>query len=84
MFSVFFTAILYLNMTYHTTHLITPHYDQVACIAKVVVLSECMSVLGMHIACPNAGEIIQGFAVAFRKGLNYQVRYVTLCSAMLC
>jgi pyruvate/2-oxoglutarate dehydrogenase complex dihydrolipoamide dehydrogenase (E3) component len=36
-------------------------------------------VLGMHIACPNAGEIIQGFAVAFRKGLNYQVRYVMLC-----
>ena len=32
----------------------------------------------MHIACPNAGEIIQGFAVAFRKGLNYQVRYATV------
>ena len=24
----------------------------------------------MHIASPNAGEIIQGFAVAFKKGLN--------------
>ena len=38
------------------------------------------SVLGMHIASPNAGEIIQGFAVAFRKGLVYQVR----SSACIC
>jgi pyruvate/2-oxoglutarate dehydrogenase complex dihydrolipoamide dehydrogenase (E3) component len=42
--------------------------------AKVVVLKETNAVLGMHIASPNAGEIIQGFAVAFRKGLMYQVR----------
>jgi Pyridine nucleotide-disulphide oxidoreductase, dimerisation domain len=42
--------------------------------AKVVVLKETSAVLGMHIASPNAGEIIQGFAVAFRKGLVYQVR----------
>ncbi len=27
-------------------------------------------VLGIHIASPNAGEITQGFAVAFRKGLT--------------
>ena len=31
-------------------------------------------VLGMHIAAPNAGEIIQGFALAFRKGITHKVR----------
>jgi len=30
-------------------------------------------VLGMHIASPNAGEVIQGFGVLFKKGnLYYQ------------
>jgi pyruvate/2-oxoglutarate dehydrogenase complex dihydrolipoamide dehydrogenase (E3) component len=33
-----------------------------------VILKRDKRVLGMHIASPNAGEIIQGFAVAFRKG----------------
>lgn len=48
--------------------------DGIACMAKVVVLNSDMRVLGLHIACPNAGEIIQGFAVAFRKGgLMYEV-----------
>lgn len=68
-------------MTWHITTLYSATYIalyQVGCIAKVVVLSACSTVLGMHIACPNAGEIIQGFAVAFRKGLNYQVRYATV------
>lgn len=49
--------------------------------AKVVVLKNSaantsdysnMTVLGLHIAAPNAGEIIQGFAVAFRKGMTYK------------
>ena len=56
------TSILYLS----------PFIDRLH--AKVVVLKETNAVLGMHIASPNAGEIIQGFAVAFRKGLLYQVR----------
>mmetsp|Transcript_19809 Transcript_19809/g.19137 ORF Transcript_19809/g.19137 Transcript_19809/m.19137 type:complete len:605 (-) Transcript_19809:210-2024(-) len=47
--------------------------DGIACMAKVVILNADKSVLGLHIAAPNAGEIIQGFAVAFRKGgLMYQ------------
>jgi thioredoxin reductase (NADPH) len=25
----------------------------------------------MHIACPNAGEVMQGFAVAIKKGITY-------------
>ena len=47
----------------------------VNCMAKVVVhRGQGGRVLGMHIAAPNAGEIIQGFAVAFRKGtLTHQV-----------
>jgi hypothetical protein len=28
----------------------------------------------MHIAAPNAGEIIQGFALAFRLGITHQVK----------
>jgi thioredoxin reductase (NADPH) len=30
-------------------------------------------VIGMHIAAPNAGEIIQGFSLAFRKGITHKV-----------
>ena len=42
--------------------------------AKAIVHVDDNTVLGLHIACPNAGEIIQGFAVAFRKGgLTHQV-----------
>jgi len=43
------------------------------CIAKVVVdKGNNNKVLGIHIGSPNAGEIIQGFGVAFRKGLYHQ------------
>lgn len=38
------------------------------CIAKVVVEKSTDKVLGMHIACPNAGEIMQGFGLAFATG----------------
>jgi thioredoxin reductase (NADPH) len=39
-----------------------------SCFAKVVIHKKTTQVLGIHIASPNAGEIIQGFAVALRKG----------------
>jgi pyruvate/2-oxoglutarate dehydrogenase complex dihydrolipoamide dehydrogenase (E3) component len=39
--------------------------------SKVVIEKDTNDVLGIHIAAPNAGEIIQGFAVAFRKGMKY-------------
>jgi thioredoxin reductase (NADPH) len=53
--------------------------ENVACMAKIVVLRDRplqdgeadafeSRVLGIHIAAPNAGEIIQGFGVAVRKG----------------
>lgn len=41
---------------------------ELRCIAKVVVDKDSDKVLGMHIAAPNAGEIIQGFALAFAQG----------------
>lgn len=45
------------------------------CFAKVVVDISTdkvnPKVLGIHIASPNAGEITQGLAIAFRKGLYY-------------
>lgn len=44
------------------------------CIAKVVVNTQDNErVLGIHIAAPNAGEIIQGFSTALKKGLYYKV-----------
>jgi thioredoxin reductase (NADPH) len=47
--------------------------EGIQCFAKVVVdTTQNNKVLGLHIAAPNAGEIIQGFAVAFKKGLTHQ------------
>lgn len=52
---------------------ICQEYADLSCIAKIVVdMSNNQKVLGMHIGAPNAGEIIQGFGVAFRKGLYYK------------
>ena len=46
--------------------------DSSALIKVIVDTSDYNRVLGMHIAAPNAGEIIQGFAVAFRKGMLFE------------
>ena len=46
------------------------------CYIKIIVNREDSDrILGMHIAAPNAGEIIQGFALAFRKGITYKVSH---------
>jgi thioredoxin/glutathione reductase (selenoprotein) len=46
----------------------------VFCYAKVVFdkSTPANRVLGLHIAAPNAGEIMQGYSCAFRKGLTLQ------------
>ena len=50
------------------------HDPSVSCIAKIIVNKLADNkVVGMHIACPNAGEIIQGFAVAVKKGITHKV-----------
>jgi hypothetical protein len=38
-----------------------------------------LQVLGMHIASPNAGEVIQGFALAVKKGITYDVSNAVRC-----
>ena len=44
--------------------------------AKVIVNKlENKKIIGMHIAAPNAGEIMQGFALAFKKGITHEVSY---------
>lgn len=51
---------------------ISDHKEHLAAFCKVIVLrDDKQTVIGMHIAAPNAGEIIQGFAVAFKKGLVF-------------
>ncbi len=49
------------------------HLEGNPCLAKVVVNKKDQKVLGMHIAAPNAGEIIQGYAVAMRQNITYNV-----------
>jgi len=49
------------------------NHQGTTCMAKVVVnTKKDNAVLGIHIAAPNAGEIMQGLAVAFRKGLTHK------------
>ena len=61
---------------------ITEHHADVSCFAKIVVhKEENNKVVGMHIASPNAGEVIQGYGLALKKGINYSVRN-SVCSIM--
>jgi len=53
--------------------------ETLKCFAKIVVhVKENNRVLGMHIACPNAGEVIQGYAVAVKQGIVLEVRLLLL------
>lgn len=52
---------------------ISEHRENKNCMAKIIVHTGMNEkVLGLQIVAPNAGEMMQGFAVAFRKGLTYQ------------
>jgi len=52
---------------------LTNNHSELSCYAKIVVHKQQKNkVLGMHIAAPNAGELIQGFAVALKKGITYE------------
>lgn len=52
---------------------ITDNHHDLSGFAKIVVHTGMDNkVLGMHIASPNAGEIIQGYGVAMNKGLTYK------------
>lgn len=51
---------------------VTKRNTEVMCFAKIVVdTSKNSKIVGLHIASPNAGEIIQGYAAGFRKGMTY-------------
>lgn len=43
-----------------------------SCYAKIVILREERTVLGIHYLGPNAGEVMQGFALAVRLKLKYE------------
>lgn len=43
-----------------------------ACYAKIIVLKKERTVIGIHYLGPNAGEVMQGFAVVVRCGLSYE------------
>ena len=53
--------------------------EDIKCYIKVIVnTADNNKVIGMHIAAPNAGEIIQGFSLAFRIGITHKVSLNTL------
>jgi pyruvate/2-oxoglutarate dehydrogenase complex dihydrolipoamide dehydrogenase (E3) component len=54
---------------------ITDHHHDVNGFCKVIYHKGMKNkILGMHIASPNAGEVIQGYALAMNKGLTVEVR----------
>ena len=44
------------------------HYFKDQCFTKVIVEKAGGRILGMHFAGPNAGEVMQGFALAMKLG----------------
>ncbi|CAD8202060.1 unnamed protein product [Paramecium pentaurelia] len=48
-------------------NLLESHYAQ-ACMIKLIVLVSTRRVIGLHYLGPNAGEIVQGYAIAMKLG----------------
>ena len=51
---------------------ISPHRRKEVCFAKLVTKRDDGLILGFHILSPNAGEITQGFGLAFQTHATYQ------------
>lgn len=51
---------------------LSPHRAKDVCFAKLITRREDGLILGFHILSPNAGEITQGFGLAFQTGAKYQ------------
>jgi glutathione reductase (NADPH) len=49
-------------------HTLTGHHDKM--LMKLVVCAKTNRVLGLHVVGPDAGEIVQGFAVAMKCGVT--------------
>lgn len=51
---------------------LSSHRKKEACFAKLITRRDDGLVLGFHILSPNAGEITQGFGLAFQTGATYK------------
>lgn len=51
---------------------LSPYRKKDVCFAKLVTKRDDGLILGFHILSPNAGEITQGFGLAFQTGATYQ------------
>ena len=51
---------------------ISPHRRKDVCFAKLITKRDDGLILGFHILSPNAGEITQGFGLAFQTKATYQ------------
>ncbi|CAI5446223.1 unnamed protein product [Caenorhabditis angaria] len=53
-------------------HVISQDSDSKYCYVKLICMrNEPQNILGLHFVGPNAAEIMQGFAVAFRRGITF-------------
>ena len=49
-----------------------PSHGRDSCYCKVIVNKSDRKVLGIHMVCPNAGEIIQAYTTVVQFGLTYE------------
>lgn len=68
---------------YHTSFkplewVINFNYKSDSCYTKIIILKKSRKILGIHYLGPNAGEVIQGFAISVRLGLKYEDVYDTI------
>lgn len=49
-----------------------PNHERNTCYCKVIVKKDDRKVVGVHIACPNAGEVVQGYTAVVQFGLTYE------------
>lgn len=61
---------VYISEFKHLKHTLSGSSERV--LMKMIVDAETQVVVGMHMAGPDAGEVIQGFAVAVKAGLTKQ------------
>lgn len=68
-----------LHAFYKPLEYTVPQRDASHCYIKAIVkLSEPQTVLGLHMTGPHAGEVIQGFAAAFKCGMTRQTLEQTI------
>lgn len=53
-------------------------YSADLCYTKIIVIKETKKILGIHYTGPNAGEVIQSYAIAVRLGLTLEALQDTI------